>query len=295
MQSHSADNLIVARENQILENLGAKVATTPEPEVRAPEVVETETLQEKPQDASFQGEKPEVKEEVQHKNDEVASNVAEKSESTPENTDEYGNELPKPRMYTDEEVQNIIRDRLRRGNHGQQPQQAPQQSAQQHPQQPGEADWQQELKEIIKGTIGELTHEQQREKMQLQEQQIQAQFEVNFNMGASKFKDFDQVVAGKPITVDMMLATRAMKDPAAFIYAASKNHANELAEIAKNPDPYAQALLVGKLEEKMIKAARITSAPKPATHTASDAGIKPTQKKSVDDLIRDHARTKFRR
>ena len=93
----------------------------------------------------------------------------------------------------------------------------------------------------------------------------------------------------------MMLATRGMADPAAFIYTAAKNHASELQRIAQIADPYQQGAEIGKLEERMRKVATVSKATKPLPKTTGDMGAKTETKRSIDQLILSDAKQKFRR
>ncbi len=145
-------------------------------------------------------------------------------------TDDYGMEVTKKeRVYTESEVQDMIRDRLSRVK------QAPVEPVpayQTEPAQPvmdnaSNESWEAQLDAVIDARLS--TREQQRQQLQWQQEQQeqQAQFEVKFNQGAAKYSDFEGVVYGKPLTPQMVLATRGMSDPAAFIYAASKTQASE--------------------------------------------------------------------
>src|SRR6478609_8163505 len=150
--------------------------------------------------------------------------------------DEYGNPVEKPKTYTEEEVQRMIRDRLSRGRH------AEQQPAQQQPQQKAaegftadpnsEESWEAQLEQFIEKTIDKRQTKQSEAQWRQQESARQAEFESKFSSGMNKYQDFHQVVSGKPITDSMMMATRNLENPAAFVYAASKMHAAELQRIA---------------------------------------------------------------
>src|SRR5271156_3589341 len=143
--------------------------------------------------------------------------------------DEYGNEVQaKERVYTESEVQAMIRDRLSRGQR-QQESQAPQQPQQNQQNE----DWEAQLETFIDQTITKRETKAQEQQWQRQEQENQAQFEVRFNSGMAKYPDFERVVMDKPLTPQMVIATRGMQDPAAFIYAAAKTQAPELERISR--------------------------------------------------------------
>jgi len=291
MSLRSVDNLVSAVENQQLESLGAKTSMAdlpPETEIQPVniEAPESEAPKEVKEEVTpLQEEKPQVSDEK----------PVEKTETTASETDDYGNPVPKPRTYTEEEVQRMIRDRLSRGHAAQQPVQPEIQQPTQPVNQGTGEDWEVQLESFIENTVQKLGTKRQQEQAQQREQQLQAEFEVKFNMGMSKFPDFKDTVMGKPITDAMMVAARNMKDPAAFIYAASKNYAADLQKIAQLPDAYAQAAEIGRLEERMKKAKNVTSAPPPIKTVGSDVGEKVVPKKSIDNLIHDHAKRKFRR
>ena len=205
-------------------------------------------------------------------------------------TDDYGSEIAtKERVYTESEVQAMIRDRLSRGR-----QQEPQQPTYQPPQQtapeydPNSADsWEVQLESFIDNTISKREQQRQQQDWQRQEQETQANFEVRFNQGMQKYQDFEQVVMGKPLTPQMVISTRGMSDPAAFIYAAAKTQAPELERISKIGDPYAQAIELGRLEERMRKArSNVSQAPKPIAAPKGDMSSEPkTRKWSIDDKL----------
>jgi len=71
----------------------------------------------------------------------------------------------------------------------------------------------------------------------------------------------------------MTYALRGLPDPAAFIYAASKRHPQELARISQIGDPAAQIMEMGRLEERMRKSAPSTKAPRPVSKSRDDASM----------------------
>lgn len=213
--------------------------------------------------------------------------------------DEYGNPIEKPKTYTEDEVQRMIRERLARGRHPEQQATLPPQHQQQQQQVTGEEGsdepWDVQLKRFVKQTMEETHQEQKQRQWQEQESQRQVEFESKFSLGMGKYTDFHEVVAGKPITDTMMLAARNLDNPAAFIYGASKMHPQEIERIARIPDPYAQAAEVGKLHEKMVKAGRVLSgAPKPIDTPKTSLPNKVNQQPSLESRIDAYAKQKRR-
>jgi len=232
--------------------------------------------------------------------DEPIEPVKDKTNST--ELDEYGNEIQKGRMYTEEEVQQKIRDRLARGHHAQQ-QQAPQQQSQQRQQasEGFEADpdsnesWEMQLEAFIDRRLETREKNAKREQWERQEESKQFEFETKFTTGMEKYSDFKSVVGKLPITDSIMMATREMKDPAAFLYAAAKTHPAEIERIASLHNPIHQATEIGRLEEKMKKAKNISNSARPLSNTKSDySSEKVAPKRSIDDLIVKHAKSKVR-
>jgi hypothetical protein len=111
----------------------------------------------------------------------------------------------------------------------------------------------------------------------------------------AKYQDFEQVVMGKPLTPQMVIATRGMSDPAAFIYAAAKTQAPELDRISKIGDPYAQAIELGRLEERMRKArSTVSKAPRPIEAPKGDVSEKVQRTWSIDEKLR-HAESESKK
>ena len=120
---------------------------------------------------------------------------------------------------------------------------------------------------------------------------MQQEFETNFKAGLQKFHDFSDVISSLPFEISnpMTLATRAMSDPAAFLYAAAKRQPAELERISKLRDPYAQMTEMGKLEERMRKNKPTTNAPRPLGKTLEDSpspDIKKKKEPTIEDMIR---------
>lgn len=151
-------------------------------------------------------------------------------------------------------------------------------------------DWQQQLASFVKQTVKSMNDEQANERQRHEEAKVQQEFESKFRDGMSKFSDFVDVVESLPfeITNPMTLATRAMADPASFLYAAAKRNPQELERISKIRDPYAQMTEMGKLEERMRRNKPTTKAPRPLGRVSDDAPAKEVQKKKElngDDLL----------
>jgi hypothetical protein len=218
--------------------------------------------------------------------------------------DDYGNKVPKSKVYTEEEVQAMIRKRLKLHHEERQAPPPPQYQPQQQQYQPqeeishdqsSELPWEVQLEGHIKQTVQKLETEKAQHAWQAEQQRAQQDFESRFTNGMAKYADFTDIVAGKPITNGIMMAARSMADPAAFIYAAAKQQPKELERIAAITDPYVQAAEVGRLEERMKKARTISKAPKPPTQTRGDIADKGATKASIDDLIRHDAKRKLSR
>jgi polyhydroxyalkanoate synthesis regulator phasin len=221
----------------------------------------------------------------------------EKSESShSDEIDEYGNEVEKPRTYTEEEVNKMMRDRVKRGNLNQdQQQQVKQASSEFKFDENSNEDWQAQLDRYIDHRLDTRELKITAKHHQEREAQASAEFEAKFATGMNKYKDFQDVMMDKPITDAMVMATRAMKDPAAFLYSAAKNHSKELEKISKIPDALAQAAEIGKLEERMRKSKNITRASKPVNSDAGDMTDKIQRNpRDIDHLIEKHARSRRR-
>lgn len=217
--------------------------------------------------------------------------------------DEYGNPVEAPKMYSEDEVQRIIKDRLSRNrNFDQSPpsQREAQQRADDFKADPNsEESWETQLEAFVEKTIEKRQTKQAEAQWKQQEASKQAEFEAKFTSGMNKYQDFHQVVAAtrESITNTMMLATRSLENPAAFIYGASKMHPTELARISRIGDAYTQAVEVGRLHEKMVKNTRIASnAPAPIAQAKSDIAAKrQDEKPNIDYLIAQHAKQKMAR
>lgn len=262
--------------------------------------IETEMLENKPLDVPKPYEEPEeYSDDVEAVNitapepTEEPAEVEAEPEAEP-TKDEYGSDIVKQeKVYTQAEVDarinEAIRKRLKeRAEDIPQPQY--QQAAQQQMPEydPNNSDsWEVQLESFIENTLTKREQQKQQQDWQRQEQENQANFEIRFNQGMAKYSDFEQVVMGKPLTPQMVISTRGMADPAAFIYAAAKTQAPELDRISKIGDPYAQAIELGRLEERMRKSRNTTSqAPKPIAAPKGDVSEKAEKRTwSIDDKL----------
>ena len=296
--TRSVDDLIVRVENEHLSADTAQPQPAPEPE-HAPEPVAAAPEPEvaDPKDDYLPEESvpeaAEAKEEASAEDDGPAGDPVVAGP-----VDEYGNPVEKQKTYTEEEVQRMIRDRLSRGRHAEQPtQQQVQQATEDFKADPNSEDsWEVQLEQFIDKTIEKRQAKQSEVQWRQQEAAKQAEFESKFSTGMSKYQDFHQVVQGKPITDAMMLATRDLENPAAFVYAASKLHASELTRIAQIPDARTQAMEIGRLHERMIKNRRsVSAAPKPVAPVKGDMPVKQHEHPSIDHRIQQHAKQKFAR
>jgi hypothetical protein len=292
----NVDDLLIADTQT---RLGQEVYV-PKP-IKLVESIEPEILDDANEDEKTNNE-PAVKPDVSlSERDDISdddSHVEEKKSSASESrTDDYGTELPEPKTYTEDEVNEMIRDRLSRGRYAQNNnnQQTAQEIAKSFTPDPNSEDnWQAQLTDFVNQTI-EKREQKLNSKAQMErEHRTQAEFETKFTSGMTKYRDFETVIAGKPITDSMMLATRGMNDPAAFIYAASKNYSKDLERIASITDPFQQGTEIGRLEEKMKKARTVSKASRPITPTRGDATDvrKEVSKPSIDSLIISHAKSK---
>jgi hypothetical protein len=294
MKVNNADSLLIEHENAKMSELRGDYSP-PDPDYQ-PKETESVPLEDKSESVPDQEQPSDVH---------VLRETSPKSDKEPEPKelkDEYGNEIVKEtKTYTQEEVEMMVRDRLSRGRaakevHVNPPEQGFKlDSASSEP-------WEVQLDSYIDRRIKAneiLIQSKQEEEREAQwrarEDNIQAQFQAKFNAGMNRYKDFNEVVEGKPITDNMMMAARSLSDPAAFIYAASKNHAAELEKIAQIQDSYAQVAAIGRLEERMKKPKTVSKAPSPPSHTKGDMTEKVAPKRDIDRLIQQHAKVKFRR
>lgn len=207
--------------------------------------------------------------------------------------DDYGNEKPKERMYTLAELNDAknqaVRERLARMKATPAEAQQLQQQTQSFNADPNSSEpWQEQLESFVEQTFNKISERQVTRQQQEREEAAQEEFREKFTEGMGRFGDFREVVGSQPFDDTMTYALRGMKDPAAFAYAASKRHPDELKRISGLSDPYAKIVEMGKLEERMRKASPGTKAPRPVSRTPEDSTIKiqPKEKEaSIESLI----------
>ena len=255
---------------------GPESTPAPEPKTEAPE--------------------PEAPEPETPEEENVPRETSDADDSTGDGTDEYGNEVPKQeKTYTEAQVQAMIRDRLSRGQNTQKQEPQQPQAKQFEYDSSSSESWEQQLEQFMDGWASKREQRQQEQQWKQAEQQKQTEFESKFNDGMSRYSDFRDVVATAPIDDTMLIATRGMKDPAAFIYAASKKQPAELQRISQINDPYAKMAEIGRLDERMKKDRTAKSkAPKPSSKTHGDA-LPRNSPRSVDDRIAEYAEKRLRR
>lgn len=271
----NADALIMKDES---EKLGNSIDTL---KTQAPE---EEKLAEEEKSLEAEDKKTEIQ-------PESTEQAQEKEASESPEIDEYGTKVSKKKLYTEEEVQQMMRDRLKRGRHAQEEPAPAQEPA---PAPANEEQWEAQLGDFIDKHMDTRAKKHQTEQYQASEAQSMAEFEVKFTDGMGKYSDFESIVREKPITDAMMLATRSMNDPAAFIYAACKHNPKELERISKIQDVVTQATEIGRLEERMKRAKTVTLAPKPAKQISGDSSNEMPQL-DIDARINQHAKSKILR
>jgi hypothetical protein len=289
MTMSNVDGTLVQVMNEKMHDLPTKSA--PEPVAESVEQVENDVSQ---PEVAVEAEKtpesvPNETKEVE-KPQEIAQSTEQKADSP---IDEYGNPVEKPKMYSEDEVNRMIRDRLSRGRHAEQP--TPhevQKTADEFKHDPNsEETWEVQLEQFVERTIEKKQAKQAEIQWRQQEQRKQAEFEAKFTAGMSKYQDFHAVVADKPITNDILLAARNLENPAAFIYGAAKMHPQELERIARLPDATAKALEVGRLHERMVKERRlVSSAAKPIEAPRGDVTQKGTHQPSIEQRIHEYGK-----
>lgn len=206
--------------------------------------------------------------------------------------DDYGNEKPKERMYTLAELNDAknkaVRERISRmktDGMTQQDAQHLQQQTQSFNADPNSNEpWQEQLESFVEQTFNKISQRQVTQEQQAREAAVQEEFRDRFTQGMERFQDFRDVVGSQPFDDPMTYALRGMKDPAAFAYAASRRHPDELKRISSLSDPYAKIVEMGKLEERMRKAPASTKAPRPVSRTSEDSASKEKPKNSAPSI-----------
>lgn len=273
-ETSSIDDVLAAATN-----IQSKVDLLPQEELA--EEVSVESAPEKAQEATNEAVEPEE---------------STKTESKESSVDEYGNEKGASRQYTQEEADEyanrIVRERLARLERNtqmpteQQAQQAARAGFEYNPES-GE-DWQQQLAAFTEQVIVQREQRQMQQAYQAQMERERAEFHHRFQNGMSRFTDFVETVGTQPITDSMTEALSGIKDPAAFIYAASKRMPQELERISRLGSKAAQMVEMGKLEERMKLVKPATKTPKPIGRTQEDMTItKSTSRKepTIEELI----------
>lgn len=293
---HSADDLIVKME---AEKLGKTIPEMQKPqesqsELETPKSVEASESKEA-ESPVFEGTEEKTAETESPLNQSQSHEEPEdnaQDASSDEQVDEYGTKLDKPKLYTEDEVQMMIRKRLKNRHQENDTPEVQQAAKDFKADLESNESWETQLEDFIDKTIQKREAKRSQDEWQRQEQATQEEFETKFTSGMSKYKDFEEVVANKPITNAMMIATRSMNDPAAFIYAASKQHPKELERISQIKDPVHQATEIGRLEERMKKVRAIPQSPKPARKLTGDASSE-MPKASIESRIAAHAKEKI--
>lgn len=294
IKMQSADALIIKAE---AEKFGKVAPEMPKVEVQSPPI---ETPQDKPKQQDIPEQKSDDAEEPEEEKEIASEESKDKQETLSQDEpaesdelDEYGTKVGKKKLYTEEEVNRMMRDRFKRGRTSEEQQQDIKDIAKDFTPDPNSnEEWETQLGSFIDKHLDSRNRVAQEKEWKAREEQSMAEFEVKFSEGMTKYKDFQSVIANKPISQAMMLSTRSMENPAAFIYAACKQQPKEVARIAEIADPMAQAVEMGRLEEKMRKARIVPSSPKPAKQISGDASHEMKQI-GIDDRIAQHAKSKL--
>lgn len=248
-----------------------------------------------------------AKTDIQQKPVEISPKLEEKPQLESE-FDDYGNEKPKKesKLYSEDEVNErinkAVRERLERlernSNTNLQPHTQPNLQPTGLPgENPTTDDWQKQFEEMTFKALEKREAIRREQEIQQRELRAQQEFEAKFRAGMNNFQDYVEVVSSQPISDAMTVATRGMKDPAAFLYAASKRHSDELQRICQIPDAYTQMVEIGRLEERMRKTQSPTSAPKPIRPTREDSIMEEPERQpvTIDEMIQAADRARLAR
>ncbi len=150
--------------------------------------------------------------------------------------------------------------------------------------------WDQQLRQFVEHTVQGMTERQTQEAQRKRDMEAQREFETKFSDDMTRFGDFREVIGSlpAPITDPMVHATRGMKNPAAFLYAAAKRAPQELQRISNIQDPYVQISEMGRLEANLRQTKPGTKAPRPIGRPQEDAQIPHTGKQrepTIEELI----------
>jgi hypothetical protein len=302
MEAKNVDDILVKEMQQTPQSQPQPQVSNPLPEPEHASESTPRTADPQDQGDSAQGEYDVLRETPKMQNEQKEPENAQ-SQSKPQDSkiDEYGNPIEPPRIYTEEEVQRMIRERLSRGRHADQPQPTNRQiekAVDDFKADPHSDDALEQLNTFIDKRIESRQKEQREREWRNQEAMRQAEFESKFNAGMNKYQDFEHVVGkvGPLITPTMMRATSGLNDPAAFLYAAAKLHPGEIERISRLGDGVVQAAEVGRLHERMVKARNLASAaPKPIEPVKGDLPNKAYNPKlSIDQRINEYGRQKRR-
>jgi len=150
----------------------------------------------------------------------------------------------------------------------------------------------------VNGVIEKREQKIATERMHKAEEARQIEWQTKFESGTKKYEDFWPTVNKTPITSTMMIATRAMENPAAFLYAAAKLQPAELTRIAGIQDYATQMVEMGKLEERMKRSTAVTKAARPLGRIHADSFDEPAEKKrekTIDERVREDEQKKLNR
>ncbi len=179
--------------------------------------------------------------------DEPEEPETEKTQKKEPDYDDYGNTKKPPRTFTEEEVNEMFRQRNKNKSLEEQEYLKKQmnlaQSNKDFEYNPdSEESWEGQLEKFVEKTFSKISQKEAQKQQQARDEAHHAEFVDKFNQGMSRFSDFKEVVSSQPITDPMTYALRGMNNPAAFIYAASKRHPQELERISRIADPAAQIM-----------------------------------------------------
>lgn len=251
---------------------------------------------EEPIKDEIQNEEPKItQDDVSIKSDYDDGSAEDKVKDTKvEDKDEYGNEVAPKKVYTEEEVNELIRQRFNRTKKEEELKQVQQPQQKQNELSDNE-NWETQLEGFVENTFKKLTVREHQKIKEAKESEAIERLQQNIHNSMNKYKDFREVVGQVPMSDYMVKATKSFKDPGAFIYAASKTQRKELERIAQLDDALDQAAEIGKLEERMRKIRSGTNSPRPVSGVKGDIENKSYVRQSVDDLVRKDALKKLSR
>ncbi len=236
--------------------------------------------------------KDEVKDEVKSESNEYLNEEETKADNkeVKSEKDEYGNDVAPKKTYTEDEVNELMRQRFNRTKKEESVKHEVKPQEQQEGQ---DENWEAQLENFVESTVKKISQKERDKLREVKEQESMGKLEMNIHQSMGKYKDFKEVVGKVPMSDYMVKATKNFKDPGAFIYAASKTQSKELERIAQLDDPLDQAAEIGKLEERMRKMRAGTNSPRPVSQVKGDVENKSYIRPSVDDLVRKDAMKKL--